>query len=195
MLQDPELLLKEIRQHPEQDHLRLIYADAIQEAGEEDRAAYIRQEMDTNPKSLFTEEVARLWFWASHYFNDRLHYESLNESVQHGWFVEKGFAKSARWTFAEWCVYGEPIWQKNPIETVEIVNRTQYSGRPTSQGHLFVDEDMANRQWVFGVLGPPRRLVRTHDYILRDRQMTPAEIYSWVFHRLWHPTKFVFRDT
>ncbi len=80
---EAEALLNAIYDHPDDDTPRLVYADWLQEHGQENYAQFIRLQCAAAREQLWSAEANRLWEEIGRVWN-RLYYEWL-PAMQMGW--------------------------------------------------------------------------------------------------------------
>jgi uncharacterized protein (TIGR02996 family) len=146
MLTDGEILLRAILATPEDDAPRLIYADWLEENGEEERAEFIRVQCELgslgfgNPeenqirrsdrigelarrqRSLWVKPETSSWFGGTSYIAlGRSVFETRYDNKSCS-LIRRGFADEVRCTLADWMKHGPAIVRTQPVTRVVLTD-------------------------------------------------------------------------
>jgi uncharacterized protein (TIGR02996 family) len=117
-----EPFLRAICENPEDDTVRLVYADWLDENGDPDRAEFIRLQIalpdrptDSDPRSARAEELRKrnwdLWFGG---------FPKL-EGIEWSWFIRRGFVFSVIVSSGKWFVtHRETLFATTPIQSLTL---------------------------------------------------------------------------
>lgn len=122
---DGAALLAAIIANPDEDTPRLVYADWLQENGQEERAEFIRSQCNgSNGKK--TNSIIGTWFnvfgrgfevtWRS----SSLFLWSYGELPRNSATIRRGFIDRIRCTAAEWLVHADAILAQHPVRHVAL---------------------------------------------------------------------------
>lgn len=140
-MNDQDALLANIIANPDDDTVRLIYADAIQERGELERAEFIRLAVrhpayefvaltKDDPFPLLgiepgepvvwpagSDSTPATWGWADN--------EDFGPHIKHfsrrlDYAVDRGFVRAVRGTAADWLTHGKVIRSQHPVKAVTL---------------------------------------------------------------------------
>jgi uncharacterized protein (TIGR02996 family) len=111
-------LLATILANPADDMPRLVYADALEESGQVERAEYIRLAIDLHNNPATTGSDRDLKF-------NRLKAKKLFPHIPReiNGVVRRGFIESVRCPLGAWLEHGPRIVAEHPVERVEITDR------------------------------------------------------------------------
>jgi uncharacterized protein (TIGR02996 family) len=134
---DGDALLRAILADPGEDHLRLVYADWLEESGSADRAALIRvqiemahaalshaasEELQASEQHLLGTIADRVW--------QRRREWALPPAVRNqwpddvgGWEWRRGFPEIWHCPLALWEAHGPALVSSNPIQRVILIDR------------------------------------------------------------------------
>lgn len=126
---DGAALVRRVIADPGDDLLRLIYADWLEEAGEQERAAFIRHQVEASGLSAVTPSTA------GHVSQWRREW-ALPGSISGqwptncgGWEWRRGFPEIWHCPFHLWAAHGAALAESNPISRVVLTDR-QPQGSP-----------------------------------------------------------------
>lgn len=156
-MSDRAALLAAIRQFPEEDAPRLIYADWLDEHGESERAEFIRVQIELarlhtcacapslfmHPNCLVCDSVHALYNRRHRLLNNL--YDEFRPNVPHSWAVgmdgdlpddefapgssvSRGFTEMIRCSAADWLAHADAILAEHPVRRVRLTDRT--AGNP-----------------------------------------------------------------
>lgn len=153
-------LLNAIIESPDDDSPRLVYCDWLLEHEEYERAEYIREDV-VNPKSIKSIELelrqsnlgnlAEYQIWARPWMSLNWKQWANANPISHPytcWETERGFIESLSCGLADWMLRGESLVQRQPIRTVNIVDRVPWGSRN------------ARRAWFCGGMQGPAVIPR-----------------------------------
>jgi uncharacterized protein (TIGR02996 family) len=127
---EAEALLNAIYDHPDDDTPRLVYADWLQEHGQENYAQFIRLQCAAAREQLWSAEANRLWEEIGRVWN-RLYYEWM-PALEIGWgfgnrvhqldavHFERGFLSSRTTITCEHFAYCDRFWDWLPTRAVVL---------------------------------------------------------------------------
>ncbi len=138
---DREALYRAILENPDDDTLRLIYADALEEEGDSRRAAFIRTQVQLSGVPEYDPAWVRIRF----HDRDKMpgtwvrELPGLPEGVQ--WAPDpfrRGFPANVRANFASvFVAQAEELFERFPVEAVEL-----------GEGQLSASQGFASRPWI-----------------------------------------------
>lgn len=116
MLSDRLLLLRAIRANPDDDTPRLIYADWLQENGEDARAEFIRLQIHEPRNRRVSELFHANWrAW-------------MPEPMVGCAFFKRGFIEDVRCKCGEYLVWAEDLFRLGCVKTVNLTDRAASTG-------------------------------------------------------------------
>lgn len=121
---DLDLLLKAVLAHPEEDTPRLMYADALEERGEEGdagRAEFIRVQCAGRRYPLRKHHVDR-WFavFPWDYVIRRGSYIRYCGPAPHSVSIRRGFVERVTCPAADWLAHADTLLAAHPVTTVRL---------------------------------------------------------------------------
>lgn len=187
---DLKALLEAIRANPEEDHLRLIYADALEESGDADRAKFIRRhiarfrhQVPNVPQGRGYSEFYKGYLpHESFFYTNPTSYTLEDHHGASALFWSRGFVEHVFMTQHEWCEIGDKIYDENPVQRVEFP--------PTKD-----DEPT----WTPTLMGADIRIGRKELYKVADRivELTEEDMKRFIYspRRAWELPETLFPET
>lgn len=158
-MNDGDLLLRAVLEHPDEDTPRLAYADWFEEQGEPERAEFIRVQCEINRlrpecpcvayirgvccrsmscpicplhrrETDLMREHGREWFGDS---GLAVYGEDVGRMSPHATILiaRRGFISEVRCPLATWLEHGPGIVRRHPVETVHVTDREPLEGLPS----------------------------------------------------------------
>jgi len=133
---DGDALVREIVATPSDDLLRLVYADWLDEAGEADRAAFIRVQIELLHKrtdKLLISEQQLLGPVGDRVWQRRREWALPASVLQHwpsdvgGWEWHRGFSEVWHCPLALWELHGAALVAARPIRRVVLLDREPHA--------------------------------------------------------------------
>lgn len=116
-------LVAAILAEPEDDALRLVYADWLEEHGEDAWAQFIRAGVaaaDSHDMTLNTERLFGLSFLVG----------TLTAEMRFLWYWERGFVEYIQTTESFWLRYGRAICAAHPVQRLSLLDRHPHQQYP-----------------------------------------------------------------
>lgn len=175
-MSDLDALFAAIVSYPAEDTPRLLYADALQEAGDDARAEFIRAQVGA-PEELVRVEIGgpQGWYWDGERIQPWMRPYLLFESHRHAdWYIRRGFIERITCTAPDWFAHADAVTAAHPL--LRDVQLTTIPGR----------DDFAERHG-FKSMGEFLRFVRD------NAGKTVAEMlaYEWPGFTIKLPSPFV----
>lgn len=116
-------LLAAILADPADDSARVVYADALEEEGQQERAEFIRQSIHDQHGGQYSADANM-----AREFRPLAGWEDMPDSIDGSWTVQihRGFIRFVRCTCQSWLTHGPAIVRCQPIERVEITDMPIY---------------------------------------------------------------------
>ncbi len=136
-------LLASVLANPGDDLPRLVYADALEESGQEERAKFIRGQIERHGTPAAEKELDRLGLGATVYGWDA---ELKDTGI--GFAYSRGFVSEIWCGLQSWFDEGWELVRRYPVERVMITDK-----RPSHDDRWYVDGDVGPDEATL-----PRRL-------------------------------------
>lgn len=161
-MSDGDALLRAILEHPAQDAPRLMYADWLQENGNESRAEFIRAQCAN--RNRFS------WFIGGHDSTGwHPHTHECGDKSEFG--VSRGFVCEVCLTLAAFVQHAKSLFSAHPIERVTLADKSPWENATNPATHFgwWCENELMDRNTESDVLPLPVMLCMDSDDRRQDR--------------------------